>query len=387
MPLKSSKLSKPASKAPAGKVPLRTVAPAAKAPMKTAKAAAPVAKAKPAAPAAKVNKREAMTQKFLKTTHDNQERGGIGRIKFQEGTTYVRLIDGEFEQSWAHFIVIEGKKKRYNCPAEEDRAHNTQLCPICYLWKQEAKNEYKPKHLLAFNAIEGAIGERRAKDGSTARYLQWEDEVKIMEVGEKIFDGITTIQAESTPGEEVDKIFLKIVRKGTGQTDTTYTVLNGKPCDLPEGLSEGYDLKEICAPSTAEEICAALGIDQSEWDEISAGGAGEEEETGEEAEEVEEAEEEETGEEDEVEETGEEEGEEETGEEDETSEEEGEEEELPPARGKSKTPAPAAKAPVKKPAAPVKAPIGKGKPGKKSAPSDDLDEFEALTVDELEDLM
>lgn len=173
--------------------------------------------------------------KNKETNNDGASSEKLAYVKIPEGTTKYRVRDGEPVSRWSHWIqqANEGKGMGITCTGKG--------CKICAILAEDKKNKVKSKYNSqkkhSLNVINRATGK-----------------IEILDQGNKIFEGLLTVMEQMGDLRNYD---ITITRKGTGQTDTTYTVLPvfpPIPLTAEEEAMKLYDLNAINAPFTSKQI-------------------------------------------------------------------------------------------------------------------------------------
>lgn len=189
--------------------------------------------------------------------------GDITRIEFKQGENIIRIIDPDFSEAWTFFVPDTDNETKKITDTPEKYKDN----PAYKLYKETGDDDYRPSHRYFFNAVAGIKKKlRNKKTGEIKTKIVLDNEVKLLEVGPKIFKQIAAIQMDDEY-PEIDEINLKIKRTGEG-LKTDYNVLPaGKSSPLPDDLTEGYDLEEQAAPTPLGEVNKILGLDDEEGEE------------------------------------------------------------------------------------------------------------------------
>lgn len=249
--------------APANRKP---AAPATKAPAK-APAKAPV-KAKPV--------RSQVVSNDWEASAKNAD-SGFARMKLMAGPNgsagdnWCRVLSDEFGECWAHFVVVEGRKRRYNCVAPPTMHKRSEdFCPFCYASKVNGDDSFTKeyKHNWALNVLPGTVMKKRVRNKQgqivTVDTVQLGTTPLLLEVGKKIF---LQMQNFHMRGEwpAITEFNINIVRVGTTQTDTEYTVTPSRhETPIPEyDESQLNDLAAVCRPGNLQEMCDLTGLDES----------------------------------------------------------------------------------------------------------------------------
>lgn len=169
--------------------------------------------------------------------------------KFPVGITRIRILDEAPVVRWTHFL--NQFKRSINCPGRG--------CPICEIRKQQKANKetqtYAMGRRLAINIFNLETGK-----------------VEICEQGVTFFEELKDVVFDA--GNDVanlSDIIIKVRRKGTGKSDTSYRldVDSIQPMseeDLNKCNEDKTDFEEYFKPHTNEQI---LRIVKGEsWDDV-----------------------------------------------------------------------------------------------------------------------
>jgi len=178
--------------------------------------------------------------------------GDIRRMKFEVGTSIVRIVQDNFEDAWVHYFNDkDGKNSRVVCLGKGK-------CPVC-------ETGAKATHRFYFNVID------RKEQKETKK-----TEIKIMECGKMIYEQIRELALDEEYGDPT-QYNLKITRKGEKKS-TKYSVrASTKIYDLTEDEKEvsksateeggSYDLTLFVGKQTKAEILERLGTEEEEIEE------------------------------------------------------------------------------------------------------------------------
>lgn len=216
--------------------------------------------------------------------------GQVGYIKWQKGTTTIRIV-GEGDEHYVHWCEnADGKIVKVICPGKNE-------CPVCQelnrqreeslsfieredseffkgledgrLTKQiisdrvkalEVSGDSKSKSLL--NIYEGLLNiyEKSAKSTTVAYVIdRSEGDVKIAELKKSIIDGIDTLAKDDDYGNPAG-YDIKVTKSGEGRFGVKYTVMPGKQSPLTESEQNAVEslpeLSDLHKPHTKDEIMA-----------------------------------------------------------------------------------------------------------------------------------
>jgi len=208
---------------------------------------------------------------------ESEMSGGVDRVKFQpNSTTIVRCISTDFTEAYVAFVdeAESGETRKIVISPDDVKDENH---PYIAEWKRTGDGEMRPQHKYFMNVLLGrAVKVKRLKKGTKellgykTRY-DFDSTVKLFEIGPKIF---IQIQSYHTDDDypDVNDAYLKIERTGSSKNDTNYVVkiLSADGAELPEDITEAYDLEELATPTSLKEISRILGIDAGEDDEVEA---------------------------------------------------------------------------------------------------------------------
>lgn len=134
---------------------------------------------------------------------DNNNNDDIDFTKFQEGNTTMRVIDEKPYTRWTHWVpqANEGKGASVTCIGKG--------CPICELIAQAKANKEKPKY--------------NSRKVHAMRIInRITNKVEVNEQGKLFYQNLNSIRKEIGDIRCYD---IKVIRKGTGKSDTAYTLL------------------------------------------------------------------------------------------------------------------------------------------------------------------
>lgn len=149
---------------------------------------------------------------------DDNNNESIDFVKFPEGNTTIRIIDEKPYTRWTHWIpqANEGKGASITCIGKG--------CPICELISQAKANKEKPK----YNSRK--VHTMRVINRTTGK-------VEINEQGKMFYQNLNSIRKEIGDIRCYD---VKVIRKGTGKSDTSYTLLPLAPSGKFEMKDDRY---------------------------------------------------------------------------------------------------------------------------------------------------
>ena len=146
---------------------------------------------------------------------EDSENNDIDFLKFPEGNTIIRIIDEKPYTRWTHWIpqANEGKGASITCIGKG--------CPVCEIISQAKANKEKPK----YNSRK--VHAMRTINRTTGK-------VEINEQGKMFYQNLNSIRQAVGDVRAYD---IKVIRKGTGKSDTSYTL-------LPLAPSGKYEMKD-----------------------------------------------------------------------------------------------------------------------------------------------
>jgi hypothetical protein len=149
---------------------------------------------------------------------EDNETTNIDFTKFPEGNTVIRIIDEKPHTRWTHWVpqANEGKGSSVTCIGKG--------CPICELISHAKANKEKPK----YNSRK--VHAMRIINRTTGK-------VEINEQGKTFYQNLNNIRKEIGDLRCFD---VKVIRKGTSKSDTTYTLLPLAPSGKFETVEGKY---------------------------------------------------------------------------------------------------------------------------------------------------
>ena len=193
------------------------------------------------------------------------ELGDFDNIVLKDGSNAVRIIDLNFEETYVHYIKdTENETRKVVCPAGlDDRKNAVDICPVCCEFADTKDSDIRPQHRYLFNAVQGELVPVKKAGGGRAVKIVLDNVVKIFDVGNMIFKQIYAIN-DDDEFPDVDKINLKITRKGS-KKKTEYIVMpSSKETSLPDDLTEPIDIADLAKLTPVEEINEMLGLETDE---------------------------------------------------------------------------------------------------------------------------
>lgn len=172
------------------------------------------------------------------SSKDNPQQGSerLEFITFAEGSTIIRVVDKEPHSRWTHWM--NSIKRTINCPGKG--------CPICNLIAEAKANKETPKYSSTKKHIMHVINRSSGK-------------LELLDQGKTFMEQLLAFHQEVGDVRTYD---IKVIRKGTTQNDTTYTLipLPQKPLseDDEKLLENKIDLIEWTKPPTFEQILDLL---------------------------------------------------------------------------------------------------------------------------------
>ncbi len=131
---------------------------------------------------------------------------GVKYVKLENGTTQLRVVGEQPYSRWTHWIpqANDGKGFGIDCIGKG--------CPICAKMKEDKqagrKTKYSSRKVHSIDVIQRVQGQP--------------PEVSILDQGNKVFNGLLVLMEQMGDLRNYD---VKIIRTGTGFTDTDYNVL------------------------------------------------------------------------------------------------------------------------------------------------------------------
>jgi hypothetical protein len=191
-------------------------------------------------------------------------------IVLNDGSNAVRIVSLDFEEAFVHYIKdTDNETRRVVCPAgikDEDRKEATEICPVCAEYSETKDSEIRPQHRYFFNAVQGEVTKVK-KAGKTVSRITLGNTVKIFDIGNMIFKQIFAIQ-DDDEYPDVDKVNLKITRKGA-KKKTEYIVMpSSKETPLPDDLTAMIDIAELAKITSADDINEMMGLETDEQTDI-----------------------------------------------------------------------------------------------------------------------
>jgi hypothetical protein len=184
----------------------------------------------------------------------------IDRIKLEKGENIIKLVSSDFTESYVVFVKdTEGNLRRVSLGKDKSEYKDKYQVLL-------DDDEVKVQHRYYFNAIQGqAVKVKDKKTKKVKKKYRFDSQVKLLEVGVKIFKQIAGIQMDDEY-PDVDKIYLKIKRTGDG-VNTDYTVLPGKEVSDPDDLSDFLDLEKIAEETPLNHVHEILGLESVDEEE------------------------------------------------------------------------------------------------------------------------
>lgn len=213
-----------------------------------------------------------MDEKLRKKWNEAEQRAEAGdydNIVLKDGSNAVRIVDLNFEETYVHYIKdTQNQTRKVVCPVElDDRKNSTDICPVCAEFAETKDSDIRPQHRYLFNAVQGELVPVERTDGRKAVKIVLDNTIKIFDVGSMIFKQIFAIQ-DDDEFPDVDKINLKVTRKGK-EKKTEYIVMpSSKETSLPKELSDPVDLAELVAFTLIKDINEMLGLEDDEITDI-----------------------------------------------------------------------------------------------------------------------
>lgn len=143
--------------------------------------------------------------------------------KFPEGSTIIRVLDKEPYTRWTHWVqqANGGKGLGVTCIGKG--------CPICELISIAKANKEKPKYTSR------KVHSMRIINRTT-------EKVEINEQGKTFYENLKNIMDEVGDVRAYD---IKVIRKGTGINDTSYTLLPMKATGSFDMVNDKYVFKDF----------------------------------------------------------------------------------------------------------------------------------------------
>lgn len=168
--------------------------------------------------------------------------------KFPEGITRIRIVDTAPLMRWTHWMPKHSRA--LNCPGKG--------CPICEIRKQQKANGEPYSYGVARKFAITVLNRETKK-------------VEILEQGVTFFQEVKDIMDDlASKGKTLMDVDLRVKRRGTNQTDTSYRIDVDEEYPLTEDdlklLEERPNIENFVKPHDVEKIL--LLIQGSTWEEV-----------------------------------------------------------------------------------------------------------------------
>lgn len=188
----------------------------------------------------------------MSTTWDFDTPQGGGNkqefTKFPEGITRIRIIDEAPVVRWTHYLPKF--KRSINCPGIG--------CPICEIRHQQKANKEPYTYAMARRFAMQVINRETGK-------------LEILEQGKTFFEDLKELKEQiESKRLTLSDVDVRVKRKGTGQTDTSYRLDIDVETPLTEAdkkLIEGkINLEDYFKPHDADKILRI--VNGEEWNDV-----------------------------------------------------------------------------------------------------------------------